>query len=167
MAVAFEYIIVIILASILVVLLVVFCLASLIFVKKRQILCFKRGSAAKPYIRADQQLQAGYGLVEEIKPKSRRVSGLKKGKRGDYQRLEGRPPSASKRDPFANELLQNPLVHEEELTGDWSNPAFDTERSQLYDAAVTLQSWYRMRRYGYSSYITMQSGEPILLSLYQ
>ncbi len=143
MAVAFEYVVVIILASILVILVVVFFLASLIFLKKRRILCFKRDDSVKPYARTDHQLEVGYGGARGKKPKGKRFSPLRS---NEYQRLGGRSPSDPKHDPFANALLANPMVDEEELNMDWSNPTFDTEKSQQYDAAITLQSWYRMRR---------------------
>ncbi len=150
MALGVEYVIAITLASILLVLVVVLCLAFVVFLKRKRILCFKRDGRGvdKHFARSDQQLEAAYGLARGRKPKGKNISPLKRKEKHShqYQRLDGRPPSASPRDPFANDVLENPLVHEEELDADWSNPAFDTGRSQLYDAAITLQSWYRMRR---------------------
>ena len=38
------------------------------------------------------------------------------------------------------------MVNMEDFNTDWTNPAFDEERAQIFDAAVVIQAWYRMVR---------------------
>ena len=139
----FEYIVVIVLASILVLLVIVFFAAMLLFIKKRRMFCFSRDVEAKPFLIPDKQMEQSYRKNE--KRGGLPFSPSKKGAH-KYQPLDS-SAFLSKRDPFANKILENPMVNEDDLDADWTNPAFDVERSQLFDAAVTIQSWHRMMRW--------------------
>ena len=44
------------------------------------------------------------------------------------------------------ELLQNPMLDPDLDKVDFSNPMFDHKKALVRDAAVTIQSWYRMWR---------------------
>jgi len=154
MPLATEYIIVIVLASILLLLLLIFAVAVCIFIKKRRMLCFKKDLAAKPFLVTDQQLEAGFKgkRTQKAKPfspgRKPKPAGNKRKSKGDKSSNYRYEPlrSPRKKDPFADGLLDNPLVDEDEFNVDWSNPAFDSERSRRYDAAVVIQTWFRMIR---------------------
>lgn len=155
MPLATEYIIVIVLASILLLLLLIFAVAVCIFIKKRRMLCFKKADpAAKPFLVTDQQLEAGFKgkRMQKAKPfspgRKPKPAGNKKKSKGDKSSNYRYEPlrSPRKKDPFADGFLDNPLIDEEEFNVDWSNPAFDSERSRRYDAAVVIQTWFRMIR---------------------
>ena len=145
MALAAEYIVVIVLASVLLLLVVVFVVVMLLLAKKRRAFCFRRrDETAEPFLLTDKELEAAYPQEFVRKPKkiSRPFSRPKNRLR--YERITGDP---SKKDPFVGKTLENPMIDDEELDMDWTNPAFDAERSNFFDAAVVIQSWYRMARW--------------------
>lgn len=152
-----EFIIVIILGGIVILLILVFLIAMLIFMKKRRMMCFGRDAAAKPFVVTDKQLEAGWRGRQRQKSRpfsqARPSHAKPKGKRGKRGKVGGRytplrgSPAAPKKDPFAKGFLENPMVDDEELDVDWTNPAFDENRARLYDAAVSIQCWYRMVRW--------------------
>ena len=151
MPLATEYIIVIVLASILLLLLLIFAVAVCVFAKKRRMLCFKRDLAAKPFLVTDQQLEAGYKGKQKQRGKAfsrAKPAGNKRKSKGDKSSNYRYEPlrSPRKKDPFADGILDNPLIEEDEFDVDWSNPTFDSERSRRYDAAVIIQTWFRMIR---------------------
>ena len=145
-----EYIIVIVLGSVLVLLLLVFLCLLCVFLRKRRALCFRsrrRGDEGKPFVLTDEKLRERYE-----KKRSRGASPVKggnkaKGKQLKYSRL-GQSPALRRPsgDPFAHNYLENPMLDGEGINEDWSNPVFDAERSRNRDAAVCIQSWFRMIR---------------------
>ena len=144
MALAVEFIIVIVLGSVLLLLVGFFVTAILFFAKKRRVLCFRRRDAiAEPFLLTDQQLEAAYPREFVKKPKKINRPFSRPKNRLRYERITGDP---SKKDPFLGRTLENPMIDDEELDTDWTNPAFDAERSHFFDAAVIIQSWYRMVR---------------------
>ena len=140
-------IVVIALASVLVFLIVAVFVIALVLMKKRSLLCFKRKTNVRPILLSDRELEARYGPRKQRRRNKNRAKSKasRKKSRGQYQSL-GRSSMFPKSDPFANKYLENPLVDDDEFNVDWSNPAFDEEGSRLYDAAVMIQSWYRMIR---------------------
>ena len=141
-----EYIIVIVLGSVLVVLLVLFLCLLLIFLKKRRALCFRaRGYGDKPFVLPDKTLEERYG--KKRRGGSPAKGGKGKGKQLKYSRLRPSPALQRPRgDPFAHNYLENPMLDDEGMDEDWSNPVFDAARSRNRDAAICIQSWYRMIR---------------------
>ena len=144
MALAVEYIIVIVLGSILLLLVVVFVIVMLLLAKKRRLFCFRRrDGTAEPFLVTDKQLEAAYPEEFVMKPKKINRPFSRPKNRLRYERISGDP---SKKDPFVGKTLENPMIDDEELDMDWTNPAFDAERSHFFDAAVAIQSWYRTAR---------------------
>lgn len=146
-------IIVIALASVLVVLLITVLVITLVMMKKRNLLCFKKNVHARPILLSDRELEARYGPKRKRK-KSKNKAKSRKKEKVKYHSL-GRLSSFPKSNPFANKPLENPLVDDEEFDMDWTNPAFDVEGGRLYDAAVIIQSWYRMIRYVFVCYFNL------------
>ena len=147
-----AYIVVIVLVSIVLVLLVTIVVAALILVYRRRIWCFKRRLDQARVLESDLER---YGPArrnkthKQRKPFNRRKVGQKKKKRKKKGKTNslGKTPRFPKSDPFTNKFLDNPLIAEDEFDIDWTNPAFDNEGARLYDATITIQSWYRMIRY--------------------
>ena len=148
---------VIALGSVLVLLLVVFMLVSLVVLRQKQLLCFKRSRNGRAFLLSDKNLErrrGGFKRNSELHyaRKKRKKTKQPRGKRREqtkhYQSL-GRAVKFPKRDPFASKYLENPMVDLDELDMDWSNPAFDEDTAQKFEAAVSIQSWYRMTRYLY------------------
>ena len=142
-----EYIIVIVLGSVLVLLLLLFLVLLCVFLRKKRALCFRgRGEGGRPFVLPDKKLEERYGK------KRKRTSPGKggkapKGKQLKYSRLGQSPALRRPRgDPFAHNYLDNPMLDEEDMNEDWSNPVFDAARSRNRDAAVCIQSWFRMIR---------------------
>lgn len=146
-----EYIIIISLCAVLALLMLMFAAALLVLLKKRRLFCFKRNAAARPFAIPDHRIEAGL-IAQGAKRRSffrANPARHKKPKKSKllYEPLIGQSPSTARRNPFANSTLENPMVDAEELhREDWTNPAFDKERASRYDAAVVIQSWYRMNR---------------------
>ena len=147
-----SYIIVIVLVSIVLILLVTIVVAALVLVYRRRMWCFKRRLDQARLLQSDLER---YGPVRKKKRyKRNRIFERKRQKRNPrkhknkskYQSL-GKAPRFSKSDPFTNKFLENPLIADDEFDMDWTNPAFDSEGAIMYDAAITIQSWYRMVRY--------------------
>lgn len=151
-----EYIIVIVLGSVLLLLLLVFLLLVCLLVRRRRMLCFKRKEAdQKPFVLPDKKLVERYG---QKRPRGGKA-GVRGGRGGEKQKGKGGGKAKGKLklgespdlrkprgDPFAHNYLENPLVDDDEMDMDWSNPVFDVEKSRSRDAAITIQSWYRMIR---------------------
>lgn len=147
-----EYIIIISLCAVLALLVLMFAVALLILLKKRRLLCFKRNAAARPFAIPDHRIEAGL-VSQGAKRRSIFRANPARHKKQKKNKLLYEPlrqsPSTSRKNPFANSTLENPMVDAEELhEEDWTNPAFDKERSNRFDAAVIIQSWYRMSRQG-------------------
>lgn len=144
-----EYIIVIVLGSVLVLLLLVFLCLLCVFLRKRRALCFRnRGREDhKPFVLPDKALLERYGRKKPKKASPGKAGNKAKGKQLKYSRLGQSPALRRPRgDPFAHNYLENPMLDEEGINEDWSNPVFDAERSRNRDAAVCIQSWFRMIR---------------------
>ena len=145
-----EYIIVIVLGVVLVLLLLVFLCFICVFLRKRRALCFRdREDEEKPFILPDKTLEERYKKCRESSGKREKKKGGKKakGKQLKYSRLGQSPHLRRPRgDPFAHNYLENPMLDTEEMNVDWSNPVFDAERSRNRDAAICIQSWFRMIR---------------------
>ena len=145
------FIVIIVLGSVLVVLLFVFVLTCLLLLKKKRLLCFRSSGYARPFLHSDKELLSGRGrkgVGAKRRNRNRRsAQGKKKSK--IYQSIS-KGLKFPKRDPFASNYLENPMVDMEELDTDWTNPAFDKLGAQKHDAVVAIQSWYRMIRYGRS-----------------
>lgn len=147
-----EYIIAIALGSVLVALLLVFLCLLCVFFRKKRVFCFRRRGGdeeGRPFVLTDKILEERYGKKKRRRHKSR-SSGGKGGKRKSvkYSRI-GRSPDLRRPrgDPFAHNYLENPMADDVDGMGeDWSNPVFDAERSQQRDAAICIQSWFRMVR---------------------
>lgn len=145
MALEGEYIVLIVLVSVLVLLLLVFLILVCVFLRKRRALCFRdRSDDEKPFVLPDKTLQERYKKKRKEAPA--KGKGGKKAK-GKHLRLGESPALRRPRgDPFAHNYLENPMLDGEEMNMDWSNPVFDAERSRNRDAAVCIQSWFRMVR---------------------
>lgn len=142
-----EYIIVIVLGSVLVSLLLLFLCLLLVFLKRRRALCFRdRDYGDKPFVLPDKKLEERYG--KKRRGGSPAKGGKAKGKQLKYSRLRPSPALPRPRgDPFAHNYLENPMLDDEEgMDEDWTNPVFDAARSRNRDAAICIQSWYRMIR---------------------
>ena len=130
----------IVLGSVLGALLLIFALTLLVVLRTKRMLCFKRNEYRRPFLLSDRELiRRNGGLKKQKKPSNRR----KKVK--NYQSF-GRAVKFPKRDPFANKFLENPMVDVDDLDMDWTNPAFDADVAQKFEAVITIQSWYRMVR---------------------
>lgn len=133
------------LGSVLVLLLVIFLLTLVVVLKTKRLLCFKRNAYHRPFLHSDRERKRG------LKKKTRLPFGIKsgspiKGKRSNLYQSIGRAAKFPKRDPFANKYLENPMVSMDDFDMDWSNPAFDEITALKFDAAIAIQSWYRMVR---------------------
>lgn len=144
-------IVAIVLGSILVLLLVAFLFTSLVVLKTKRLLCFKRNAYQRPFLHSDKELQRR----KKGPKKSTRVPFSKrdtksgspaKGRKSKHYQSIGRAVKFPMRDPFANKLLENPMVSMDDFDMDWTNPAFDETRALKFDATVAIQSWYRMVR---------------------
>lgn len=114
--------------------------------------CFKRRLDQARLLQSDLER---YGPVRKKKRyKRNRIFERKRQKRKSWKHKNkskyhslGKAPRFPKSDPFTNKFLENPLIADDEFDMDWSNPAFDSEGATMYDAAITIQCWYRMVRY--------------------
>ena len=153
---------VIVLVSVLVLLILLFALTSLVVVRKKRLLCFKRDEYARPFLLSDRDLERRRGKESRLPygkgPKKKRKSQPNRRKDG-YQSIS-KALRFPKRDIFAQSLLENPMIDMDELDVDWTNPAFDASRAQKYDAVLTIQSWYRMIRYIVSDTYSILTSQP-------
>ena len=143
-----EYIIAIALGSLLVTLLLVFMCLLCVFLRKKRALCFRdrRGyEQQRPFVIPDKTL---YGKKQRRRKGGSSGKGAK-GKPVKYSRIGQQSPNLRqpRGDPFAHNYLEDPMLDEEAMGEDWSNPLFDAEHSQKRDAAIHIQSWFRMIRY--------------------
>lgn len=148
---AMEYIVVVVLGSVLLLLFVLFLLMGFILLKKKRRLCFRRTDGVpRPFVVPDKTLEERFKKAKAFSKGAPRVGEkAKPGKtKKKYSRLAESPDLHEPRgDPFAHNYLENPLVDDEEIVGeDWSNPVFDHEKSKNRDAAICIQSWFRMIR---------------------
>ena len=141
----------VVLGSIIVLLVVALVVSACLFLKKRRKLCFRERyyDDVKPILQGDKEHGAKAGKkgwpFEKKKKKPTKQKNKKRKSKAKYHSL-GRAPRFPKSDPFANVFLENPLADHDDFEEDWSNPLFDTEQAALRDAAITIQSWYRMVR---------------------
>lgn len=151
-----TYIIVIVLVSIVLILLVTIAVAALLLVYRRRMWCFNRRLDQAKLLQSDLER---YGQVRNkrrhkrnrvFERKRRQRKPRKHKKKSKYHSL-GKAPRFPKSDPFTNKFLENPLIADDEFDMDWTNPAFDSEAAIMYDATITIQSWYRMIRYDTAS----------------
>ena len=122
-------------------------------VKKRR---SKRDRLRRPLLLHDKQTEKGQGLLASGKAKSSANNNKRRFARKTGAKSKIKDPSIydrpfrdrklKQRDPFNPDMLDNPMA-DDDFDTDWSNPAFDAGRSQVYDAAVTIQTWYRMIRF--------------------
>lgn len=136
--------------SLLIVLFVVFLITLLLVLKTKNLLCFKKNPYERPFLHSDRELRRRHKnsklpLGRKSKQKKRRPFDGKK-PNNKYQSI-GRAVKFPKRDPFANKYLENPLVSMDDFEMDWTNPTFDENRALMFEAAIAIQSWYRMVRY--------------------
>ena len=148
-----SYTVAIVLISIVLILLVTIVVAALILVYRRRMWCFKRRLDQARLLQRDLER---YGPVRKKKrnrilERKRQKRKLRKYKNKSKYHSLGKAPRFPKSDPFTNKFLENPLIADDEFDMDWTNPAFDTEGAIMYDAAITIQSWYRMVRYDTAS----------------
>lgn len=143
----------VILGAIVLILIVALLLSALLFCRKRGKLCFKvRYDDVKPFLRTDKQLDSeaqkrGF-FYQKLKQKPlKKRQKKKKNSKVKYHSI-GKAPRFPRSDPFAKKFLENPMIDDDDFDVDWSNPAFDMAQAQARDAAIMVQSWYRMVRYG-------------------
>ena len=112
------------------------------FARRKKLWCFARAE------RGTQPLQIQTPAEMEAKLQhKKRLRGFKGSRRiMGFNILDRR--QSIKRSILNNQDdgLQNPLVGNDELDGDFSNPLFDLEAARSRDAATTIQSWWRMHR---------------------
>ena len=152
---ATQYIVVIVLGSVLLLLVGVFLALLCLVMKRRRALCFRREDRDhEPFILPDKKMEERLGRKGLNKEGTRGLGNKEKPKTkgGAKARSKARPGGSPglrkpRGDPFAHNYLSNPLVEEEEMNTDWSNPVFDIDKSRSRDAAICIQSWYRMIRY--------------------
>ncbi|CAI8013473.1 PTB domain-containing engulfment adapter protein 1 [Geodia barretti] len=146
-----EYIIAIALGSVLVTLLLVFMCLLCVFLRKKRALCFHdhRGyeQQQRPFVIPDKTLEERYGKKQRRRKGGSPEKGAKR-KPVQFSRIGQQSPNLRqpRGDPFAHNYLEDPMLDEEAMGEDWSNPLFDAERSQKRDAAIHIQSWFRMIR---------------------
>lgn len=138
----------VVLGSIILLLVIALTASACLFLKKRRKLCFREVfEDQKTVLLGDNNEQ---GKAWRFNKKSVQHSKLKSKKkrklRGAKYHSLGKAPPRFKTDPFANTTMENPLDDDFELEEDWSNPLFDSEKAALCDAAICIQSWYRMIR---------------------
>ena len=82
------------------------------------------------------------GLAGQSNKKHDNSNYLQQSRPHKYNRKKSRLPFIEDRE----ELLQNPMLDPDIDKVDFSNPMFDRRKALMRDAAVTIQSWYRMWR---------------------
>lgn len=105
-----------------------------LFLRKRELLCFKSRTQGGKH-RSDTEYSYLYGKQEErIK---RRKQFLRRG-------VERKRVSTTDygEDPFRKRFSEIPIEMDFEDDANWANPLFDRKQ----DAAITIQSWWRMVR---------------------
>lgn len=141
-----SLIVVITLSSLLVLLLIIFLLALLVVLKTKRLLCFKRNVYQRPFLYSDRELRRENNGRNSRFPFRKKKNTRPVEARSNYQSI-GRAAKFPKRDPFANKVLENPMVSMDDFDMDWTNPTFDKTRAVSFEAAVVIQSWFRMVRY--------------------
>lgn len=99
--------------------------------RKRELLCFKVRKRRRDYSDND------YSYINESH------DNLRHRKRFMHQK-DTRKHTAPIQDPFSKRFSEIPMDYDEDLN--WDNPLFDRTK----DAAITIQSWWRMARYLYA-----------------
>lgn len=139
----------VVLGTIIVLLVIALAISACLFLKKRRKLCFRDiFDDQKTVLLGDKRRKTKPRQFNKKNPKPGKPKPKKKRKprEAKYHSL-GRAPPRFKTDPFANVEMNNPLEDNFELEEDWSNPLFDSEKAAARDAAICIQSWYRMIRY--------------------
>ena len=145
-----EYIVAIALGSVLVALLLIFLCLLCVFLRKKRALCFR--DEERPFVLPDKKLEERYrgggrGRRRKERSPGKGGAGKAKGKQVRYSRLGQSPALRRPRgDPFAHNYLENPMLDDEGMGEDWTNPVFDSDRSRKRDAVISIQSWFRMIR---------------------
>ena len=124
----------IILSVVIVLLLSVALLGLCLFCRRKELLCFKtKTRGRKPYF--DTEYSYLYDKQEERirqrKPFLQRGVEKKRGSKANYGK-----------DPFTKRFSEIPIDCDLEDFANWQNPLFDRKQ----DAAITIQSWWRMTR---------------------
>lgn len=131
-----QIIAIVILAFVTVLLLAVLVLVTCLFLKRREMLCWKsRRKRREPY--SEPPTEEMYGLYN-----SKMASKQKKRK----SRLKKRNFMGGKRefsDPFISQF-SDPLEYDDCNIQDWENPLFDMDEARERDAVILIQSWWRM-----------------------
>lgn len=117
---------------------------------RKNMLCFKRRvDHRRPQIFTQEDIEKGLKRKQRLKGLSKQSS--KKPNNPNYLQPQ-RPHKYNRKKsqmPFKEdkeELLQNPMLDPDLDKVDFSNPMFDHKKALVRDAAVTIQSWYRMWR---------------------
>jgi hypothetical protein len=135
--VQWEYIVFPIIGLITIVLVGVLITVILLFLKKRELFCFRK-KRRKPYKRKKRDKNAHESQMDLYnRDNSAGTYGLKN--RHRFQHYT---------DPFAKQF-SDPLQmvqHNNFDLSEWDNPLFDTRAAMQRDAAITIQSWWRMAR---------------------
>lgn len=122
--------------SVVALLLIILMFAILIvYLRKRKLWCFEDNPGRRK--RDEEKLLDKY-------------SGREKNKKKKFVRRRVVVADGQKRiDPFADKFSDPINMAEDFLDGenpDWNNPLFDVKAARRKDAAITLQTWWRMTR---------------------
>ena len=150
MALEPGFIAVIVLGSVLALLLFAFAATSVVLLRKKRLLCFRHAGYTRPFLHSDLDFPRRRGK-SRIPLDWRHGKKNKKKKKTQHYQSFSKGLKFPKRDIFARNFLENPMVDTDELDADWTNPAFDEAAAYIHDAAVSVQSWYRMIRYSWCS----------------
>ena len=119
-----------------------------VYVYHRNMLCFRRRRISKrPHIYSQGDLEKGLQRKRRLKGLNRPPSSSHKRR---SSRADGHVHHKKKRLPFEedhNTILENPMADPDLERTDFSNPMFDHKKARLRDAAILIQSWYRMWRH--------------------
>lgn len=113
----------------------VLILAMILFMRKREWLCFQNKKRRRRRTRRYEEDTATTSIYKSDQP-SRKQTGLKR------RRLNYSDPFAHR---FSDPLHMDTALENFDIT-QWDNPLFDAKGARERDAAITLQSWWRMVR---------------------
>ena len=119
--------------------LIVLAVSVMVFIawyaRSKKIWCFARAERKTQPLRFHTPAE-----IESRLQHKRRLRGFKGSRKS---RLDNSIKKALLSDQ-TNGDVQNPLVGVDELNDDFTNPVFDVEAARYLDAAITIQSWWRM-----------------------
>ena len=123
-----------ILAPVVFLLVIVMFVIMVIYLKKRRLLCFNEDGQRN---KKDEEKMLSKYHNKSNRKRRRRI---------------GQNDQKNFSDPFAG-IFSNPIQMEDFLDGenqDWDNPLFDVQSAKRKDAAITIQTWWRMTRLIYT-----------------